>query len=162
MVELGFWEYGRKCLKQYHTNHECCLTLDITTLSQFSNLGLKPSVPYPPPPHTRTKYPWSFPETPSKHRLHVVDKSNRRITVRRTWFLDKESLSAETCWMADFFKSTWFNQVRIDLKFMVPFKVFFRYLIEFDICSPGTAGFSSTSGKTHDLNRARVGRWCWS
>ena len=39
---------GEKCLKQYHTYHECVLTSDITTLSQFSNfpnLGLKYHLP---------------------------------------------------------------------------------------------------------------------
>ena len=39
---------GEKCLKQYHTYHECCLTSNITTLSQFSNfqnLGLKYHLP---------------------------------------------------------------------------------------------------------------------
>ena len=36
---------GEKCLKQYHTFHECCFTSDITTLSQFSNLGLKYHLP---------------------------------------------------------------------------------------------------------------------
>ena len=28
---------GEKCLKQYHIHHECCLTTNIITLSQFSN-----------------------------------------------------------------------------------------------------------------------------
>ena len=28
---------GEKCLKQYHTYHECCLLSNIITLSQFSN-----------------------------------------------------------------------------------------------------------------------------
>ena len=36
---------GKKCFKQCHTYHECCLTSDITTLSQFSNFGLKYHLP---------------------------------------------------------------------------------------------------------------------
>ena len=50
---------GKKCLKQYQTYPECCLTLNSITLSQFSNfpkLGqvLPPYAPepsVPPPPH---------------------------------------------------------------------------------------------------------------
>ena len=36
---------GKKRLKQHHTYHECGLTSDISTLSQFSNLGLKYNLP---------------------------------------------------------------------------------------------------------------------
>ena len=39
---------GEKCLKQYQTYPECCLTSNIITLSQFSNfpnLGLKYHLP---------------------------------------------------------------------------------------------------------------------
>ena len=39
---------GRTCLKQYPTYHECCLTSEIITLSQFSNFSnLKLKYPLP-------------------------------------------------------------------------------------------------------------------
>ena len=46
MVNLS--NMGEKCLKQYHTYHECCYTSKIIILSQFSNfpdLGLKYHLP---------------------------------------------------------------------------------------------------------------------
>ena len=39
---------GKKCLKQYHTYHDCYLTPNIISLSQFLNfsyLGLKYHIP---------------------------------------------------------------------------------------------------------------------